>query len=289
MSAAAADAAQAHAAEQWFRIAALPEPQICLAEGALCIAAAEYPGLAVRDYLARIDAMAATLRTRLRADIATADKILALNHYLFEELGFSGNDGDFNDPRNSFLNDVLDRRLGIPISLSVLYIEIGRRIGIGLQGVSFPGHFLVKCALRGGTAVLDPFHRGRSLGVDELQQRLRAAGAPVAVDDAILGHLLSAASSREILGRMLRNLKAVYAGKGDWLRALSACERAIALRPADAGEEYRDRADIYLRLECFRAALGDLHTYLRQCPGAEDAPAVRSRIAELQPLVAGMN
>jgi len=280
---------EARAAQEWRRIAAMRDEDVSLAEGALWIAAGEYPRLEIGEYLARIDAMALTLRKRLRADIATAEKLLALNHYLFDELGFSGNGDDFYDPRNSFLNDVLERRLGIPITLAVVYIEIGRRIGIGLHGVSFPGHFLVKCALRDGMVVLDPYARGRSLDVEELQQRLRAAGAPADVDASILGHLLSAAPCKEILGRMLRNLKGIYAEQGDWLRALAACERVIALRPDDAGEEYRDRAGIYLKLECFRAALGDLGTYLRQRPGADDAAQVRARIAELQPLVARMN
>jgi regulator of sirC expression with transglutaminase-like and TPR domain len=122
-----------------------------------------------------------------------------------------------------------------------------------------------------------------------LQQRLRAAGSPVDVDDAILGHLLSAASNKEILGRMLRNLKGIYVDRSDWLRALSASERVIALTPEDAGEEYRDRAGIYLKLECIRAALGDFNTYLRQRPGAADAEAVSAEIAELAPRVARLN
>lgn len=280
---------EARAAQEWRRIARMRDEDVSLAEGALWIAASEYPGLVIDDYLARLHEMAAKLRARLRADVATAEKLLALNHYLFDELGFSGNNDDFYDPRNSFLNEVIERRVGIPITLGVLYIEIGRRIGLGLQGVSFPGHFLVKCALRDGVVVLDPYSGGVSLGADELQKRLRAAGSPGDVDDAILGHLLSAASNKEILGRMLRNLKGIYVDRGDWLRALSASERVIALTPEDAGEEYRDRGSIYLKLECIRAALGDFNTYLRQRPGAADAEAVSAEIAELAPRVARLN
>lgn len=280
---------EARAAEEWRRIARLPDEDVPLAEGALWIAAGEYPDLAVADYLARLDGMAATLRSRLRADIATADKLMALNHYLFDELGFSGNRDDYYDPRNSFLNEVIERRLGIPITLGLVYIEVGRRVGLGLHGVSFPGHFLVKCALRDGMVVLDPYGRGRSLGVDELQKRLQAAGSPGKVDDAILSHLLGAATNKEVLGRMLRNLKGIYAERGDWLRALSASERVIALQPEDAGEEYRDRGSIYLQLECVRAALGDFRTYLRQCPGADDADSVRAKMSELEPLVERLN
>jgi len=280
---------EARAAQEWRRIARMRDEDVSLAEGALWIAASEYPDLVIDDYLARLHEMAARLRGRLRPDIATADKLLALNHYLFDELGFSGNNEDFYDPRNSFLNEVIERRVGIPITLGVVYIEIGRRIGLGLHGVSFPGHFLVKCALRDGVVVLDPYSRGLSLGAEELQQRLRAAGSLGDVDEAILGHLLSAATNKEVLGRMLRNLKIIYVDRGDWLRALSACERVISLLPDDAGEEYRDRGSIYLKLECIRAALGDFGTYLRQRPGADDAESVRAQIAELAPRVARLN
>ena len=280
---------EARTAQEWRRIAGMRDEDVSLAEGALWIAASEYPGLAIDDYLACLHDMAAKLRGRLRADIATADKLMALNHYLFDELGFSGNSDDFYDPRNSFLNEVIERRVGIPITLGVIYIEIGRRIGLGLHGISFPGHFLVKCALRDGVVVLDPYSRGVSLDADELQQRLRAAGSPGDVDGAILAHLLGAASNKEVLGRMLRNLKGIYVERADWLRALSASERVIALLPDDAGEEYRDRAGIYLKLECIRAALGDFNTYLRQCPGAADAETVTAQIAELAPRVARLN
>ena len=280
---------EARTAQEWRRIAGMRDEDVSLAEGALWIAASEYPGLAIDDYLACLHDMAAKLRGRLRADIATAEKLMALNHYLFDELGFSGNSDDFYDPRNSFLNEVIERRVGIPITLGVIYIEIGRRIGLGLHGVSFPGHFLVKCALRDGVVVLDPYSRGVSLDADELQQRLRAAGSPGDVDGAILAHLLGAASNKEVLGRMLRNLKGIYVERADWLRALSASERVIALLPDDAGEEYRDRASIYLKLECIRAALGDFNTYLRQCPGAADAETVAAQIAELVPRVARLN
>jgi regulator of sirC expression with transglutaminase-like and TPR domain len=280
---------EARTAQEWRRIAGMRDEDVSLAEGALWIAASEYPGLAIDDYLACLHDMAAKLRGRLRADIAIADKLMALNHYLFDELGFSGNSDDFYDPRNSFLNEVIERRVGIPITLGVVYIEIGRRIGLGLHGVSFPGHFLVKCALRDGVVVLDPYSRGVSLDADELQQRLRAAGSPGDVDGAILAHLLGAASNKEVLGRMLRNLKGIYVERADWLRALSASERVIALLPDDAGEEYRDRAGIYLKLECIRAALGDFNTYLRQCPGAADAETVTAQIAELAPRVARLN
>jgi len=274
---------------RWQEIATASEESIDLAEAALMIAAEAYRDLDIPYYLARIDEMARTLKQRLRRDIAAAETILALNRYLFEELGFSGNAVDYYDPRNSYLNEVLDRRLGIPITLSMVYIEVGRRTGLALRGVSFPGHFLVKCAMRDGVVVLDPYSRGSSLGIDELRQRVRAmqSGAREASDDD-LRRMLSAASKKEILARVLRNLKAIHLQKGETERALAAAMRIIALDPR-AAEEYRDRAAIYHELECFRAALLDYEEYLRLRPGAGDAEAVKEKVAELQRLAARLN
>ena len=273
----------------WAEIAGRPEEDIDLAEGALVIASEEYPGLDIQRYLARIDELALTLRRRLRPDISPPETIIALNRYLFEELRFSGNDSDYYDPRNSYLNEVLDRRLGIPITLSVLYVEIGRRLRLALRGVSFPGHFLVKCPLRDGAVVLDPYAHGASLGLDDLRQRLRALrGGVDDASEADVRQMLSPASKKEILARMLRNLKVIYLQKEQRERALSACSRIIVLDPA-AALEYRDRAEIYSGLECFRAALGDYRQYLALRPLAEDADAVNERIAALEPLAARLN
>src|SRR5882672_1206516 len=159
--------------ERWNEIVTGPEEDIGLAEAALLIAAPEYPGLDIPAYLARLSEMAATLKRRLREDISPTETPIALNRYLFDELGFGGNTGDYYDPRNSFLNEVLDRRLGIPITLSLVHIEVGRRIGLALHGVSFPGHFLVKCITRNGAVVLDPYAHGASLSLEDLQERLK--------------------------------------------------------------------------------------------------------------------
>ncbi|MCW5606328.1 MAG: tetratricopeptide repeat protein [Burkholderiales bacterium] len=275
-------------AERWQRIVTLPESEVDLAEAALVIAAEEYPDLDIVAYLSRIDEMGANLRKRLRPDITATEKLIALNHYVFGELGFAGNAEEYYDPRNSLLNDVIDRRLGIPITLSVIYMEIGRRAGLALHGVSFPGHFLVKCVVRDGAIVLDPYANGASLGVEDLQRLLKTLGGSIATDTEAVKGMLSAAGAKEILARMLRNLKGVYLQQRDLLRALSAVERIIALAPA-AAEEYRDRGQIYLDLECFRAALADFRHYLERRPEARDAAAVRQRVAELQPVVARLN
>lgn len=275
-------------AQRWKEIVSGPEEEIDLAEAALAISAHEYAGLDVADYLARIAGMAETLRGRLRRDISPADTLVALNHYLFEELGFHGNTGDYYDPRNSYLNEVLERRLGIPITLALVQIEIGRRIGLAMQGVSFPGHFLVKCTVRGGVVVLDPYARGASLSLDELEERLKAQRYGLPPPPDMVRHMLAAAGKKEILARLLRNLKGIYLDRRDPARALAAADRIIELTPR-AAEEYRDRAAIYLDLECFRAALSDFRTYLTLRPGAEDSAVVQRRVVELQQIAARLN
>jgi len=276
------------ATERWKEIAAGPEEEIDLAEAALLIAAPEYPGLDVPGCLAGLSGLAATLKRRLRGDIGPTDTLLALNHYFFEELGFAGNAEHYYDPRNSFLNEVLDRRLGIPITLALVYVEIGRRLGLALHGVSFPGHFLVKCTLRDGAVVLDPYARGASLGIEDLQARLQTLRGGVTPSPDRVRHLLAAAGKKSILARMLRNLKSIYREQGDLPRALAAADRIISLEPG-AAEEYRDRATLYHDMECFRAALSDFRNYLMLNPKAEDAPVVQRKVAELQQIAARLN
>jgi regulator of sirC expression with transglutaminase-like and TPR domain len=277
----------AHAG-RWQRLAAAPPQNVSLGEGALLIAADEYRDLDIDAYLKRLDELGETLHRRLRSDISTTEALLALNRYLFEELGFSGNANDFYDPRNSYLNDVIDRRLGIPITLAVLYIEIGRRIGLPLHGVSFPSHFLVKCLLREGAIILDPFANGASLGVDDLNQRLKSLTKDVEIDPAVLKTMLAAAAPSDIFARMLRNLRAIHVSKGERLKALGASNRILTLLPR-AAEEYRERAQLYLELECFRAALDDFRMYLRLRPEAADSENVTRQIAQLEPVASRLN
>ena len=274
------------AIERWQRLARAED--VSLAEGALLIAAEEYTDLDVERYLACIDEMGATLRRRLRSDISTRDALIALNHYVFEELGFRGNTDDYYDPRNSFLNEVIDRKLGIPITLSVIYIEIGRRIGLPLHGVSFPAHFLVKCVLRDGAIILDPYAGGVSLGVEDLQERLKTIVADVELPSELLATMLTESGPRDVFVRILRNLRAIYMTKSDRLKALSTCDRILALKP-DEPDEYRDRGELYLELECVRAALADFKSYLRLNPTADDRATVKLRIAELEAAAARLN
>lgn len=264
-----------------------PEEAIDLAEAALLIATHAYPELDVVHHLARIEGLARALESRIQPDSGPSQRILALNEYLFVELGFAANEKDYYDPRNSCLNEVLDRRVGIPITLSLLYMEVGGRIGLPLQGVSFPGHFLVKCALPEGTVVLDPYAGGITLGIADLQKRLREVPGGE-VSGVIVAGMLGAAGKKEIIGRLLRNLKAIYLRSQQFDRALPILDWIIATVP-DQPPELRDRGMIYQELECSRAALADFVRYLELSPGCEDRDDIRSRIVELQRQSARLN
>src|SRR5690606_12891334 len=219
---------------------------------ALEIARAEYPELDVPYYLRRLDFLAEECRART-ADVTFAPAMVArINEYLFGELGFKGDLENFTDPRNSYLNDVLDRRVGIPISLSVVFIEVARRLGLQVHGVSFPGHFLVRIECAGGILVLDPFAGGKPLDTAELERRR----ARISVDGMAppLEDLLQPAARREIVARMLRNLKSVYMEKEDWPRALRTVNMMLAVSPL-APAEIRDRAFIHDQMDYLRAAV----------------------------------
>ena len=275
-------------AQRWERLASSRAQDVSLAEGALLIAAEEYEGLDVDAYLERIEEMGSVLRRRLRSDISTTEALIALNRYVFDELGFTGNTEDYYDPRNSYLNEVIERRIGIPITLAVVYIEIGRRIGLTLHGVSFPTHFLVKCVLHEGAIILDPYARGASLGVEDLQKRLSGLAHDVEVDASIVTSFLTPAAPVDIFARMLRNLRVIHVEKGEHLKALAASSRILELMP-ECADEFRERAELYEKLECFRAALTDYRHYLRLNPQARDSHHVARRTAELEPLAARLN
>jgi regulator of sirC expression with transglutaminase-like and TPR domain len=263
------------------------EDDIDLAEAALLVASHACPGLDIPLYLARIEELGATLKSRIAAEADVSQRIAALNQYLFGDLGFAPNTEDYYDPRNSFLHDVLERRVGIPITLSVIYMEVGRRIGLPLQGVSFPGHFLVKCAVAEGMVVLDPYSGGVSLDLPDLQKRLREVQGGE-VSRAIIANLLVEAGKKDIILRMLRNLKAIYLREQELDKALSIMHDIVAAAP-DQALELRDRGMVYQELECFRAAQADFEQYLQRTPAADDAYDIRQRIVELQKMTARLN
>jgi regulator of sirC expression with transglutaminase-like and TPR domain len=266
---------------------------IDLARACLQVAEDAYPGLDVDGYVGEIERFAKRLGARLAPDASAEDRVIALNEFLFADLGFHGNADDYYDPRNSYLNEVIDRRRGIPITLSVLYIEIGRRIGLRLEGVSFPGHFLVRLPMRGGTLVLDPFSGGAPQSEDELRERLKRViprdateGVPVA--ELPLSRFLEPAGNRQILARLLRNLKGVYREKDRPERLLDVLNRMVIVAP-EAAAERRDRGYVYDRLECWRPALQDLSHYLEREPEAADQAEVRARVVELSQRCARLN
>jgi regulator of sirC expression with transglutaminase-like and TPR domain len=258
------------------------EAKIELGRAALTMAAADYPDLDIDVYLAILDQLAADARARLDSETDVQRTVAVLNDVLFREHGFHGNRENYFDPRNSFLNEVLDRRTGIPISLSVLYMEVAQRIGLPLQGVGFPGHFLVKYASLNEEIVIDPFDRGEIRSRQNLQTMLnRLYGDRIGFDP----DFLAAATKKQILRRMLNNLELIYLRQNDLTKGLSVVERLLVLDPASA-QDIRDRGIIYLRLECFKQALEDLQRYLSLAPQAEDAEAIRDQIAALARQVA---
>ncbi len=248
-----------------------------LAETALAIAQEEYPDLDTPAYLHRIDALAGEVDAGLASPRTTAGVLRRLRAVLFEEHGFRGNEDAYYDPRNSFLNEVLDRRLGIPITLSVLYMEVAARVGLTLQGVGFPGHFLVKHVAGGRETFIDPFHRGEILSADDCRERLQKASPKRALDP----HWLDAVSARQIIGRMLHNLKKIYVEMGDDVRALWVTDRLVMLAPGEPVER-RDRGLVEARLGGTAAAIGDLEAYLAAAPEAEDAAKVRELADQLR-------
>jgi len=268
------------ARERFTQLVSGSEEELDLAEAALLIAQEEHPDLDVIAYLRRLDELAASVRARLPQAPEPADIIHNLNARLFREEGLAGNESEYYDPRNSFLNEVLDRKQGIPITLSVVYLEVGRRLGLPLVGVGFPGHFLVKYRGADGDVVLDPFAGGATLTREELEQRLRRMYGEANPFLAQIPQLLAPASKKEILVRMLGNLKGVYLQQNDFTRALAAIDRILLVAP-DLALEVRDRGAVHQRLGHLQAALQDFRRYLQMVPDAEDAEAVRTIISRM--------
>jgi regulator of sirC expression with transglutaminase-like and TPR domain len=268
-------------------ILSLPDDAIDLGQAALLIAREEYPDLEVGKYLARLDEMAGTVKAGLRGGEVFTTQIAHLNRVLFDEMGFRGNREEYYDPRNSFLNDVLDRRVGIPISLSTVYLEVGRRIGCPLDGVAFPGHFLVRFAgpTPGSEILVDPFNRGMLLTEEDCKRRLKETYKGQV---RFRPEFLRRARNRDILERMLTNLKQIYHGQRDYHRALRVQQMILCLKPDDPAA-VRDRGLLWHRLACFGQAAADVEAYLRAIPEAPDAAVLRERLERLKVLTPVMN
>lgn len=264
----------------WDTLADTDDEALPLLATALLIARDEYPGLDP----ARCDDTVQTHVEHLRTEIATlpgdAQKMAAINRHLFDEIGYSGDHDAYYDPRNSYLNDVLERRRGNPVSLALVQMEVARRLGVALDGVSFPGHFLVRLPLDDGLLVMDPFNGGRPLGVDELRERARAHLGGQTPDDSVLAQILDPAPARAILMRVLRNLHGVYAEAEQWDRAARSADRVLKLAPDDL-DALRDRGLAYLRLDHLRGAREDLARYVQRHPAAPDAQWVREQLVDI--------
>lgn len=264
----------------WQALAALDDTALPLLGTALLIARDEYPALDAGAYDALLQAHAEHLRGEIDAIEAWPLKMQAINRHLFEEIGYAGDHEQYYDPRNSYLNEVFERRLGNPISLALVQMEVARRLGVPLDGISFPGHFLVRLPVDDGVLVMDPFNRGRPLDVDELRERAKPHLGGDMPDDEALQHILSPASHRGMLVRMLRNLHGVYAERGDWERAVRSADRVLRMSPG-SGEALRDRGLGYLELGHLHGARQDLARYLQLNPAAGDADVLRGRLVDL--------
>jgi regulator of sirC expression with transglutaminase-like and TPR domain len=256
----------------------LEEDPLPLDRAALAIALEEYPALEPERYLARLDDLAARVERKAPRPVRAASTLRALREVLHDEEGLRGNDDDYYDPRNSFLNEVLDRRLGIPITLSVVYLEVARRAGLRLEGVGFPGHFLAKYASSSGVEVfLDAFHGGEMLSADECVARYKARSGGKDLD----ARYLRGVSSRQIVARMLHNLKRVYVERKDDVRSFWVLDRILLLAPGQL-EALRDRGLAAARLGGARAAARDLEAYLERAPAAADADGIRALLDGLR-------
>ena len=254
-----------------------------LFEAAISLAQDEYPELDVQAVLDEVDALLERMRRRLPADAGQLQKLRILNQFFFKDLGFGGNLNNFYDPDNSFIHALLRTRRGIPISLALLWMELAQGLGLSVRGVGFPGHFMVKVNLPMGQAVIDPLN-GLSLSREELSERLepyRRHSALMEDMDAPLGLYLQSAPPRDIIARMLHNLKEIHRTQEDWPRMLSVQERLIVLLP-ESWSEYRDRGLAHAEMGNTEQALADLECYLVHTENLVDVNAIADRVDELR-------
>jgi regulator of sirC expression with transglutaminase-like and TPR domain len=252
-----------------------------LFETALAIGQDVYPHLDFAAHQVEIDTIGFQLIKRIPADASHIQKLRMLNHLFFQEMGFAANVNNFFDADNSYVHRVMATRRGIPISLAVIYMELGQQIGLDMKGISFPGHFLMKLTVQSGEIVLDPIN-GSSLSREELEERIEPyMGQHSEYGELPLAAYLRAAHPREIVERMLRNLKAIFTDSERWQRVLDVQQRLVILLPDDITER-RDRGLAYANLADPHAALEDLEAYLSLRPDAADAAALQEKMASLR-------
>jgi regulator of sirC expression with transglutaminase-like and TPR domain len=265
------------------RLSSDPAAPFDVAEVALLLARDEYPDLDVDGYLAELTAMAREARRNLRGSFSA--RVEGLRRYLYHDLGFRGNTADYYDPRNSYLNEVLDRRTGIPISLSAVAMAVGQRAGLNVVGVALPGHFIVKATAGGQEVLFDPFHGGRRLAVEECAELVReASGLEVEVSEEMLRPALLG----PMVVRMLSNLKATYLKNGDFPRAVRVLQRLRQLQPDDATQQ-RDLGVALVHAGRPGQAIGHLETFLEAAQEGEEVAAVRLLLTKARAEVAKWN
>ena len=266
-------------ARQRFReIALRPESRLDLVEASLVIALEDRPGLDIAPYLEQVGGWSSAIRSRLEGSRDIERIVEVMNRVLFDEEGFHGENEDYYDPRSALLNEALDRHAGLPITLSILYMEISRRVGVEASGVSLPGRFLVKFSGDFGQIVVDPFDGGRVLTTIELQKILDAMyGGGVRLRE----HHLRSYSRHEVLARELAQLKAAYLAQHDLLRAAASVDRLLILDDRDS-YEVRDRAAIAMQMHAYTQAIDFFERYLELTPHAEDATRIREQITYLR-------
>jgi regulator of sirC expression with transglutaminase-like and TPR domain len=254
-----------------------PDEYINLAKAALYIAQEEYPDIDTEEYLNALDTMAMELEERLPSSRYPLRIIQSINQYLYEELGFDGNKIDYYDPRNSFFNDVIERKTGIPITLALVYMEVAKRIDFPMVGVGMPGHFLIRPDVEDIEIFVDAFNGGEVMFTQDCQQRL----SQIYHQEVMLKpEFLAVVSKRQFLARMLTNLKYIYLQRQDLERSLGTVERILLLFP-EASFELRDRGLLYYQLGQFSQAAEDLQIYLIKVPDARDADVIRQLLAKL--------
>jgi regulator of sirC expression with transglutaminase-like and TPR domain len=253
------------------------DEDINLAKAALYIAQEEYANLDIEEYLNALDTMASEIQERLPESRYPLRMIQTINQYLYDDLGFSGNKIDYYDPRNSFLNDVIDRRLGIPITLALVYLEVARRIDFPMVGVGMPGHFLIRPDVPDIEIFVDAFNGGEIIFAEDCEERLsQLYQQPVTLQP----EFLAVVTNRQFLVRMLTNLKFIYLKQQELEKTLGAVERILLLFPG-LTLELRDRGLIYYQLGYYPQAKNDFQNYLSKIPDAEDASMIRRLLDEL--------
>ncbi|MDC8771313.1 SirB1 family protein [Roseateles albus] len=254
-----------------------------LLEAAASIAQDEFPALDVEAVVSEVEALAQRLRQRMPGDASARHKLQALTRYFHQELGFAGNVNNYYESGNSFVHHVMATRRGIPITLAVIFLELAAHVGLRAQGLAFPGHFLIKVSMGNGEVVLDPF-TGQSLSRERLDEYLQIFRKGASLHGAVelpVELFMQAAPPRDILARMLRNLKEIYRASQDWPRLLAVQERLVILLPRDAAER-RDRGLVLEAMGQWRAATEDLAFYVERSPQAADEPDLRQRIAQMR-------